>query len=87
MNIKNLFEDFEREYLYVGEPRHGKFQDKELNKIEMMYAFGSYLSYHTDSCIYIIKDTNLSTLLFNDIKKKYDLTRLYLNYEKLHELI
>ena len=88
MNIKNLFEDFEKQYLYVGEPRKpSRFEDKQLNKIDVMYAFSCYVNYHSDTCIYIIKDTNLSTLLFNDIKKKYDLTRLYLNYEKLHELI
>ena len=34
MNIKNLFEDFEKQYLYVGEPRKpSRFEDKQLKEI------------------------------------------------------
>lgn len=88
MNIKNLFEDFENEYLYIGEKRQpNKFNDKEIHKIDIMYAFSAYVNYHSDSCIYIIKDSNLCSHLFRDIKKRYDLTSLYLRYDKLHQII
>ena len=88
MNIKYLFWDFEKTYLYVGEPRQpGKFTDKQLNRIDVMYAFSSYVNYNSDTCIYIVKDTNISSYIWRYLKSKYDLTSLYLNYDKLHQLI
>ena len=88
MNIKNLFEDFEKTYLYVGEPRRpSRFEDKQLNRIDVMYAFSCYVNYHSDTCIYIVKDTQLCSHLWREINIKYDLTRLYLNYDRLHQLI
>ena len=88
MNIKNLFEDFEKQYLYVGEPRKpSRFEDKQLNRIDLMYAFSCFINYNRDTTIYIVKDTNISSYIWNYLKSKYDLTKLYLNYEKLHQLI
>ena len=88
MNIKNLFEDFEKTYLYVGEPRQpGKFEDKQLNMFDVMYAFSSYVNYNSNTCIYIVKDTNISSYIWHHLKSKYDLTSLYLNYDRLHQLI
>ena len=88
MDIQNLWEQFKKQYLIVGEPRKsGRLYDKQLYKIDMVYAFSVYVNYHYDTCIHIVKDRQLSSQLWNEIKNTHDLTRLYIRYEKLRELI
>jgi hypothetical protein len=89
MEIKKLFEDFEKQYLFVGDQRvqNSKYNDKKLNKIDIMNSFSVFVNYHSDTCIHILKDTQLTSHLWRDLCKKYDMTRLYLNYNKLFNLI
>ncbi len=87
MNIKNLFNDFEKQFLYISDRPKPKQSDKQINKIDIMTAFSVFVNYHSDKLIRILKDTQLTSYLWRDIKKRYDLTKLYLNYDKLHNLI
>jgi hypothetical protein len=89
MEIKKLFEDFEKHYLFVGDERvqNSKYHDKKLNKIDVMNSFSVFVNYHSNTCIHILKDTQLTTQLWRDLCKKYDMTKLNLNYEKLYNLI
>jgi len=89
MNIKKLWDEFEKTYLYEAElrPQNSKYVDKQLNRIDVMNAFSVFVNYHNDTCIYILKDTQLCSYFWRDLKKRYDLTKLYLNEEKLDNLI
>ena len=70
MEIKKYFEDFEKQFLYEGDKRKSsRFEDKELNRFDLFYAFSCYVNYHTDTCIYIIKDANLCSYFWRDIKR------------------
>ena len=88
MNIKNLWEQFETEYLFVGEPRlqNSKYHDKQLNRIDCITAFSIFVNYHSDRCIHILKDTHLTSYFWRDLVKRYDLKNLYINKGKLHLL-
>jgi hypothetical protein len=87
MNIKNLWDDFEKTYLYTSDRVKYCYEDKKLNKIDVMNAFSVLVNYHSDTCIHILKDTQLCSYFWRDLKKRYDLTKLYLRYDKLHNLI
>lgn len=89
MEIKNLWEQFEKEYLFVGETRrqNSKYHDKQLNRIDVMNCFSVFVNYNSDVCIHIIKDTHLTSHFWRDLIKRYDLTKLYINEEKLYQLL
>ena len=87
MDFKKLFNQFENQYLYVSDVKKYKGADKELSKAEVMSFFSAYVNYHSDKCIHIIKDTQLITSLWRDLKKRYDLTKLFINEEKIYNLI
>lgn len=87
MDLKNLFNQFEKQYLYVNDTKRYKGADKEISKAEVMTFFSVYVNYHSDKCIHIIKDTQLTTYLWRDLKKRYDLTKLFINEEMIYNLI
>ena len=87
MNIKYLFEDFETIYLYVSDRKKHKYEDKKISREEVMNCFSIFVNYHSDECIHIIKDIQLSNWIWREIKKKYNLNTLYINYDRIHQLI
>jgi len=89
MEIKNLWEEFIDEYLFEGVERnqHSSYNDKQLNKIDVMTCFSVFVNYHSDICIHICKDKQLTGLLWRDLCKRYDMTRLYINEERLYKLL
>jgi hypothetical protein len=89
MSTKELWEDFVNIYLMEGEQRKqkSKYHDKQLNKVDVMTAFSIVLNYNTDTCIKIIKDTELTSYLWRDLIKRYDVTKLYIDEEKLYQLL
>jgi len=87
MNIKNLWEDFEKTYLFVGDTREGKWVDTKISKIDIMNSFSIFVNYNSNVCIHILKDKQLINHLWREILIKYDLTKLYLRENKLFELI
>ncbi len=89
MEIKNLWEEFEKTYLYedVERRQNSKYHNKQLNKIDVVNAFSIFVNYNSEVCIHIIKDTQLTTQLWRDLCKRYDMTKLYINEEKLYQLL
>ena len=89
MTTKELWEDFVEIYLMEGEQRkqNSKHHDKQLNKIDIMTAFSVFVNYHSDTCIKILKNTQLTSQLWRDLTKRYDVTKLYINEEKLYHLL
>ena len=87
MNIKNLFDDFEKTYLFTSDREKHRWEDKKISKIDILNAFSVYVNYHSDTCIHILKDTQLCSYLWRIVKIKYDLNRLYLDYDKINQLI
>jgi len=89
MSTKELWEDFKKTYLIEGDQRkqNSKYHDKQLNKIDLMTAFSIYVNYNSDTCIKILKDTQLTSQLWQDLIKRYDITKLYINEAKLYKLL
>ena len=87
MDLKKLFVDFENQFLYVSDRLHYKGEDKKISKIEIMTFFSVFVNYHSDKCIYVMKNTKLTTELWRNIKRKYDLTKLFLNQEKIYNFM
>jgi hypothetical protein len=89
MEIKNLWEQFVDEYLFEGVERnqHSNYNDKQLYRVDVITAFSVFVNYNMDKCIHILKDRQLTGLLWRDLCKRYDMTRLYINEEKLYQLL
>jgi hypothetical protein len=89
MSTKELWEDFVEIYLIEGEQRkqNSKYHDKQLNKIDVMTAFSIYVNYNSDNCIKVLKDTQLTSQLWRDLIKRYDVTKLYIDEQKLYRLL
>ena len=89
MSTKELWEDFVEIYLIEGEQRkqNSKYHDKQLNKIDLMTAFSIYVNYNSNNCIKILKDTQLTSQLWRDLIKRYDITKLYIDEQKLYRLL
>ena len=89
MSTKELWEDFVEIYLIEGEQRkqNSKYHDKQLNKIDVMTAFSLFVNYYSDNCIKILKDTQLTNQLWRELNKRYDVTKLYINEQKLYQLL
>jgi hypothetical protein len=89
MSTKELWEDFVNIYLIEGEQRkqNSKYHDKQLYKIDVMTAFSLYVNYNSNNCISILKDTQLTSQLWRDLIKRYDVSKLYINEEKLYQLL
>jgi hypothetical protein len=89
MTTKELWEDFIEIYLIEGEQRkqNSKFHDKQLNKIDVMTAFSLFVNYNSHTCISILKDTQLTSQLWRELNKRYDVTKLYIDEEKLYQLL
>ena len=52
-----------------------------------MTAFSLFVNYNSHTCIKILKDTQLTSQLWRDLIKRYDITKLYINEEKLYQLL
>ena len=87
MNIKYLFEDFEKQYLFTSDREKHRWEDKRISRAEILNCFSIFVNYHSDRCIHILKDTQISNWCWRVIKMKYDLKTLYINYDKIYQLI
>ena len=89
MSTKELWENFVNIYLIEGKQRkqNSKYHDKQLNKIDVMTAFSLFVNYNSDNCIKVSKDTQLTSQLWRDLIKRYDITKLYIDEQKLYRLL
>ena len=89
MSIKNLWEDFEKYYLFEGKdrPQNSKYHDKNLNRVDVINAFSIYVNYHSQVCIHITTDRQLTSYFWDDLIKRKNMKSLYLNESKLHDLL
>ena len=89
MSTKELWEEFEKTYLVNGDerPQNSKHHDKQLNKIDVMNSFSIYINYHSNVCINLMKDTQLTSYFWRDLNNRKDIKSLYINELKLYELL
>ena len=87
MDFNNLFELFEKQFLYTSDKKRYKGADKQISKVEIMTFFSVFVNYHSDRCIHVLKNTKLTTDLWRRITSKYDLTKLFLNQDKIYNFI
>lgn len=87
MDLKEKWEEFEKTYLYTSDRVKSKYEDRQISKLDIINAFSYFYNSDRVDCVHILKDTQLTSYFWRLIKLKYDLTKLYINYDRLHELL
>ena len=87
MNLNKLFEEFEKQFLYLDNRKKNNFEDKNISKIDVINCFSIFVNYHSDVCIHIFKDPEICSRFWRIIKIKYDLSKLYIHYDKICKYI